>query len=54
MEVKKEYAFLFNVVSDAIGELKEALRKGERCLQMLENAQQTTEEMHINDDDDDE
>jgi len=51
MEIKKDYALLFNAISDAVEELEEALRHGEKILLMLKKAQQVTEEMYINDDD---
>ena len=50
MEIKKDYSILFNAISDVIKELEELLKKGEDCLQLLKNAQNTTEEMYMNED----
>ena len=43
MEIKKDYTVLFNAISDVTELLEE-------CVQILKNAQKTTEEMHIGED----
>ena len=47
MEIKKDYALLFNAISDAVTELGEAVHRLEGGLRMLQYVQQATEEMHI-------
>ena len=57
MELKKGYTLLFNVISDAIEEVEEVMRKSqetmrksEKLLLTLKKAQQEVEERYINED----
>jgi len=47
MEIKKDYALLFNAISDVVKELEEAVHRLKGGLRLLKYVQQATEEMHI-------
>jgi len=47
MEISKEYLLLFNAINDAIEILEESIRRDERLLRQLKQAQQKAEELCI-------
>jgi len=54
MEIKKEYAILFNAITDVTKELEKLTGGIEICLQILKNAQEKAEEIYISAENEDE
>jgi len=52
VEIKQDYAILFNAITDAVEQLENlpisAIPEIQQCIQMLKEAQQAAEEININ------